>query len=450
MPPFQLPQGTLLLAVSGGRDSVVLLHLVANAGVNFAVAHCNFHLRPGDCDSDELFVRQLADACHVPCHVAQFNTNAYATAQHLSVEEAARNLRYDFFRSLCQQYHYDYILTAHHRDDSIETFFINLLRGTGIAGLHGIRYLNGNICRPLLQWSRADINAYVAQHQLAYVEDSTNASLLYRRNQIRHQLLPLLRQLDSHFDLSMQSTMEHLADVEQVLLSTVASIRHSIVHTLQGGGEYIALQDIASLNPLQTLLYHLLKPYGVNAAMVQDIIASLNAQSGKQFHTPTHLIIRDRTHLLIVPNHFKETEAAGNKEDIKKEVSLSTKGIDFPKEFGAAEDLPEIVFSTLPLSAVSDYRSTATVAYFDADKVQMPLALRHWRHADRFHPYGMKGSKLLSDYFTDLKLSLLDKQRQLLLVDATDTILWVVSRRTASPSAITSATTHLLKVEIRS
>ena len=232
----------VLLAVSGGIDSVVLTHLMHSAGYPFAIAHCNFHLRPGDCDRDETFVRQLAATYAVPIHVAQFDTASHAASHHQSIEQAARQLRYEYFEQLRLQHGYAAILTAHHRDDSTETFFLNLLRGTGLAGLHGILPVQGHIVRPLLPFGRSDIEAYAAQHRLTHVEDSTNASLDYLRNQVRHRLLPLLRELQPAADHTLQQTILHLQSTERLYQALLAPLQQQLVQPMPDGTIYISLR----------------------------------------------------------------------------------------------------------------------------------------------------------------------------------------------------------------
>ena len=420
---LSISETRLLLAVSGGRDSVVLEHLCHNAGFNYQIAHCNFHLRGDDSDRDEQFVRQLAQRHNRTIHVAQFDTRQYAALNHLSIEEAARHLRYFFFEQIRQQENLDYIVVAHHRDDSIETFFINLLRGTGIAGLHGIRPVNGRIVRPLLIFSRADIDAYVSQHNLEYVEDCTNATLQYRRNQVRHQLLPLLRSLNPSFDDVMLQTINHLADVEQIYRTHLDQLQSRIIDKSNPDIHTINIDSLKGLTPLPTILFELLHPYGFSASQIANIIDSLDHQSGLQFHSPTHRLLRDRRQLLIYP-----ISADSDSTTISFETRL----------------LP-------PPADLADLRrmSNDTHAYFDADKIAMPLRLRHWRDGDRFYPFGMKGSQLLSDYFSDHKFSLLDKQRQTLLVDANDQILWIIGHRTDRRASITAATTQMIEITIQ-
>ena len=412
----------VLLAVSGGIDSVVLAHLMHEAGYPFAVAHCNFHLRPGDCDRDELFVRQLAQRYGVPIFVEEFDTRGYARQEHLCVEDAARRLRYNFFEQVRRQQNYAAILTAHHRNDAAETFFINLLRGTGLSGLHGILPVQGHVVRPLLPFGREDIEAYAAQHQLQHVEDVTNASLQYRRNQIRHQLLPLLRQMQPSCDHAIAQTISHLQSVEKLYNTLLEPLRQQLVSPQPDGTVMVNLQLPFKDNQSQ-LLFEMLRPYGFSHSVVVDILST--SQSGRHFYSPTHHALLDRQRLVIEPLSPVEERA------------LPVVHITQTEQFN---------YRTL------DWKSLPpTMALFDADKVVLPLALRHWREGDRFQPLGMAvGTQLLSDYFSDHKYTLIDKRSQLLLVDATDSILWIVGRRTAHPSRVTPTTTRLLTVTIDS
>ncbi len=321
------PGEEVLLAVSGGRDSVCMAHLFHCAGVPFSIAHCNFHLRPGDCDRDEAFVRALADHYGVPCHVASFDTRSVASSTGESIEEAARRLRYEYFAQILEQssnrtFKQSVVATAHHRDDSIETFFLNLFRGTGIAGLHGIRPISElrmkneelRIIRPLLCFSRAEIDAYVVENHLEYVEDSTNAELDARRNQIRHRLMPLLRELYPSVDETMADNIERLHDTEIIykgyiekLRSSLLSPHSSLVPNLPF--EILSLDLKALLpshslslphTPLHTLLYELIHTFGFNASQVSDILAA--TENGKLFYSPTHIAELHLGHLLIAPN----------------------------------------------------------------------------------------------------------------------------------------------------
>lgn len=409
----------VLLAVSGGIDSVVLAHLMHSAGYPFGIAHCNFHLRPSDCDRDERFVRQLAERYGVPVHVAQFSTQQYAQQHHLCIEDAARRLRYDYFEQLRSTHGYAAILTAHHRDDAAETFFINLLRGTGLSGLHGILPVQGHVVRPLLPFGRADIEAYAQSHGLDHVEDYTNAQLVYRRNQVRHQLLPLLRSLQPSADVALQSTILHLQSVESLYRALLQPLRQRYVQPQPDGTVVVDLAFSAMPDAAQ-LLYELLVPYGFHADVVRQILSA--SQSGKVFASPTHRAVLHRGRLVLQPI------------DAEPQVLPQVRW----------RSIVDFDYSQLPLRHMPPHQ-----IYLDADTVQLPLALRHWRPADRFQPLGMPhGTQLVSDYFTDHKYSLPQKQRQLLLVDANDQILWIVGHRTAHPSRVTPASRQLLLVEV--
>lgn len=415
----------VLLAISGGIDSVVLAHLMHSAGYPFAIAHCNFNLRPGDCDRDERFVRALSERYQVPFHLARFDTAEYAHEHKLCIEDAARQLRYDYFEALRIQYGYAAILTAHHRDDAAETFFINLLRGTGLAGLHGILPVQGHIVRPLLPFGRDEIEAYAREQGLSHVEDTTNASLDYRRNQVRHQVLPLLRQLQPSADRAMQQTIQHLQSVEQLYQALLQPLRKRLLIPREDGSILVRLSVSGSLGipaeNLPQLLFELLRPFGFNMADISDMLSS--SHSGRRFLSATHEAVLDRDSLILVSRGMTEESSAVP---------------DFSMRFS-----PHNPVEFNPRSLPQD------TAVFDADTVVLPLRLRHWREGDRFQPLGMvHGTQLVSDYFSDHKFSLIDKQCQLLLVDATDAVIWIVGRRTDHPHRVTPHTQRLLTVEI--
>lgn len=409
----------VLAAVSGGADSSVLCHLLHSAGYSFAIAHCNFNLRPGDCDRDEQFVRQLAEHYGVECHVARFDTRTYAAANHLSVEEAARDLRYDYFKKQLAENGYAVVATAHHSDDSAETFFINLMRGTGIAGLHGILPKSGSVVRPMLCFSRADILAYAEQNGIDFVTDETNSSLDYRRNRVRHQLLPLIRDMAPGFDATLTRTIANLADTELVYREFIENMQNRIIqHSAEA--DILPIEELRTLNPRRTLMFELLKPYGFNSATVAEIEATLDGQPGSVFRSPTHRLVRDRDALIV------ESLSVANPEP-----AFTATIVD------ASEITPEML------------RNSHLTAYFDADKVKMPLSLRPWRDGDRFTPFGMRGSRLVSDFLKDLKLSYFQKERVRLLCDSDGNILWVVGLRTANQPRITETTNRVLKINFQ-
>ncbi len=427
------PSGqTVLLAVSGGRDSVVMAHLFHRAGIPFEIAHCNFHLRPCDCDRDEAFVRQLAAGYGVPCHVASFDTHAVAAATGESIEQAARRLRYEFFATLITQNSklLTLLATAHHRDDSIETFFLNLFRGTGIAGLHGIRPKSQlsiancqlSIVRPLLPFSRADIDDYVARHGLEYVEDYTNAELDARRNRIRHQLMPLLRELYPSVDDTMQANIERLHDTELIYRAYIDELRQRLIQPCPSRIPYLDLHmqaiDLAELTatnlPLVTLLYELLQPYGFTASTCADIVDAIpDAHTGSRYLSPSYEAVIDRGRLVIAP-----------------QIPVAA---------------PQLLTELCSLPAA---HCSPTTEHIDESLAALPLTVRPWEAADRFHPFGMKGSRLVSDFLKDQKLNVIEKRHVHVAVDAAGRIVWVVGLRLDDRFRLTEGTTQALSLSI--
>lgn len=413
------PTDEVLLAVSGGRDSVTLMHLMQSAGFRYAVAHCNFHLRPGDCDRDQEFVCALATEYGVPFFSTDFDTHAFVLQTGDSIEEAARKLRYDYFHRLCLQHGFACVATAHHRDDSVETFFLNLFRGTGIAGLHGIRPRSGEVVHPMLCFGREEINSYVSQHRLQYVEDSTNAELVARRNRIRLQLMPLLRQLYPSVDATMEANIERFSEAEQVYANYIESIREKIVLRDAGIAHAvrISIADIEQLSPRRTLLFEILRPYGFNSSVVDSLLALSAPATGRCFLSPTHRLVVDRGSLLIAPQTQSEP--------------------------------PTVSFEHILLSEVASLHVSSDVALLDADLLHEPLLLRRWQHADRFCPFGMNHSRLVSDFLKDLKLSVVEKEQVYVLVDADGRIVWVVGYRSDNRFRVTDRTETVLRVTLQ-
>lgn len=397
------------------------------------MAHCNFHLRPGDCDRDEQFVRQLAQRYGVRIHVGQFDTSSFAARQGLCIEDAARRLRYDYFEQLRQQEGYAAIWVAHHRDDSAETFFLNLLRGTGLSGLHGILPQQGFVVRPLLPFGRDEIESYAREQGLMYVEDVTNGQLDYKRNQVRHQLIPLLRTMQPAFDRTMQETMAHLRSTERLYAALLAPLRRRCMTMTENGVVECSLRAVAETLELlgasddeelrRELLFELLREYGFGASAVAAMCSA--SQSGKRFYSHQYEVLVNRGRLLLRP---LESIPPNDAEQVPQMGIRQVSAADFCHD---VRHLPP------------------GMAAFDADQLHQPVRLRHWQTGDRFQPLGMKhGTQLVSDFFSDHKLSRFDKERQWLLVDASDAILWIVGRRTSHAARITPATRQVLLVEV--
>jgi tRNA(Ile)-lysidine synthase len=423
--PF-LRSSKLLLAISGGIDSVVLTHLCYKMGLNIALAHCNFNLRGKESDADEDFVLQLAEDMELEVFVENFDTEAFAKDEKLSIQMAARTLRYLWFLELREQLKFDYILTAHHADDNLETFFINLSRGTGLDGLLGIPEVNNNIVRPLLPYSREDIENYAKEHKLAWREDSSNNSTKYLRNKLRHDVIPILKEINPHFLQNFAKTQTFLNDSKFIIEDKISDVTNKVIKSIEGHTVTLNIEEIKNLSHPKAYLYELLKNFGFTEW--DDVFNLLDAQSGKQIKTNTHRLIKDRDCLLLSEIHTV------NSQNIH--ISETDKIVETP--FGV------LVFE----EADAVLETPKTVIYVDQDLLKFPLTLRKWEEGDVFYPLGMTGKKKLSKYFKDEKFSLLDKENTWLLC-SDDAIVWVINKRADNRFRITDTTKHILKVELK-
>ncbi|MEE1119529.1 MAG: tRNA lysidine(34) synthetase TilS, partial [Bacteroidales bacterium] len=385
----------ILIALSGGVDSVVLATLMHKANYNIALAHCNFHLRDEESNRDEAFVRSWAKENNVELFVKEFDTYGYMKENKISLEMAARDLRYEWFNSLMETKKFDFLCTAHHLDDSIETFFINLLRGTGIAGLHGIQAKNDKITRPLLFATREEILNYAKENNITYVEDSTNAETKFTRNKIRHNLFPILREINPNFENALKKDIEYLNDTEFIFRREIEKAKSEIIEK-ENNLIKINISKLLSLNPMKIYLYEILSDFGFNEANINDISQSFEEISGKQFFSKSHRIVKDRQYLFIE----KRKENPINDFYL---INQNQGSLIFPlkMQFEVLKDLRFINIS-----------KDKNVAMLDFDLLKFPLVLRKWRQGDSFVPFGMKKEKKLSDYFTSNKYSLLDKENQ--------------------------------------
>ncbi len=387
----------ILVALSGGADSVALLRLLVDMGYSCEAAHCNFHLRGEESDRDENFVRDLCSALSVPLLVQHFDTVRVAGERHISIEMAARDLRYAWFENLRHERHAAVIAVAHHQDDSVETFLLNLLRGTGINGLLGMRPVNGFVVRPLLCVSRADILDYLERMGQEFVTDSTNLQDEYTRNQIRLNLLPLMQRINPSVKDTIINTTLYLNEVYAVYKKGVEDGMERI-RTSQG-----VLIDALLREPApEALLHELLYPLGFNPAQIKDIFYALHNQPGKQFVSKEWRVVKDRNELLI------------------EKLTLADTATDVPHFRYAMEEMERPKHFVVP--------KDKCVACLDASKVNYPLSFRRWKHGDVFVPFGMKGKKKVSDYLTDRKYSLLQKEQQWVLCCG-EQIVWLVGER---------------------
>ncbi|MDB5156314.1 MAG: tilS, partial [Mucilaginibacter sp.] len=294
--------GTLLAAVSGGMDSVLMVHLLRSSGYSFAIAHCNFQLRGHEANSDQEFCKELANHHQVPFHTINFNTQQYAADNKISIQMAARELRYAWFEQIRQQHNYTVIALAHHQNDTIETILLNLVRGTGIAGLHGILPKNGFLVRPLLFLSRDEIEKLIKTNGYKYVEDSSNASVKYARNKLRHEVIPKLKELNPQLENTFESNLKHFRDMETLLELRLEELKTGLF-TYQDGDTYLQLDTVKALNPQRLLLFKLLQEYGFNETTIDDLISALNKHSGKVFEAADFKLILDRDQLIITPKN---------------------------------------------------------------------------------------------------------------------------------------------------
>ncbi|WP_071144925.1 tRNA lysidine(34) synthetase TilS [Bacteroides ihuae] len=401
----------VLVALSGGADSVALLRILLSLGYTCEAAHCNFRLRGEESNRDETFVRNLCQSLAVKLHITHFNTQAYAVEKHISIEMAARELRYNWFSEVREQSNCSVIAVAHHQDDSVETMLLNLIRGTGINGLLGIRPKNGNIVRPLLCVNRSEIITYLKQIEQAYVTDSTNLQDEYTRNKIRLNLIPLMQGINPSIKESLARTSNYLNEVAKIYAKGIDEGKKRVL-TEEG----ILINSLLNEASPQTLLYEILTPLGFNSAQVEDVFQSLSGQAGKLFISNEWRVIKDRELLLI--------ESTAN-QDKATPPTLT---------FEEKEYTPDFVIP-----------HERGIACFDADKLKRPLSIRKWRQGDTFVPFGMEGKKLVSNYLTDRKLSIAVKEQQWVLC-SDEKIAWLIGERTDNRFRIDDATKRIIIV----
>ena len=399
----------LLVALSGGADSVALLCVLLDLGFSCEAAHCNFHLRGEESDRDEAFVRQLAQAKGVKLHVVHFETERYAQEQGVSIEMAARELRYAWFERVRQEQGLQWVAVAHHRDDSVETVMLNLIRGTGINGLRGIQPKNGRIVRPLLRVSRKEIVDYLKGMDQGYVTDSTNLQDEYMRNKIRLHVLPLLEEINPSVMEGIADTAERLTGVAEIYRAAIAA---SIARVTQENRIDIALllQEVAPEN----VLYEVLYPMGFNAAQIKDVMEALDGQTGKRFFSQEYTLLVNRNELV-----WKRTD----------EVAA----------------VPKLKCTVTDGGAVTE--KDPCIAQLDADLIKEPLVVRRWQPGDRFVPLGMKGWKKVRDYLRDRKLSRFEKEEQCVVCMGNE-IVWLVNERIDNRFKVTDATQRIMRLEV--
>jgi len=410
----------LLIACSGGLDSVVLTHLMNKLNFEIALAHCNFSLRNKESDGDEMFVIGLAEQMNIPVFAETFNTHKFADEHKVSTQMAARTLRYEWFEQILVNFKYHHLLTAHHLDDDLETFFINLSRGTGINGLTGIPSVNGNIIRPLLVFSREEIVTYAKKNNLKWREDSSNQKADYLRNKLRLEVLPLFKETHDSLLNNFKTTQNNLQSSKKLIEDYMALI-YKLAVSEDEDFYRINIQKLKELPNTKDLLYELLNGFGFTEW--NDVSALLNAQTGKQLFSKTHQLLKNRDELLLSKIDFNSQ---------MKEFFVSEIGIDSPIK--------------LKIELVDSMdETTKNLIYLDSEKLNFPLKIRKWQEGDSFHPFGLNGRKKLSKFFKDEKMSILQKNKTWLLLNE-DKIIWVIGHRMDNRFRVNEDTQSITKI----
>ncbi|WP_047790329.1 tRNA lysidine(34) synthetase TilS [Tenacibaculum mesophilum] len=422
-----LKEKKLLIAISGGVDSVVLTHLLHQLQFNISLAHCNFQLRGKESDLDELFIKELGKSLNIQTFTTRFNTNEYTTKNKLSTQLAARELRYSWFDSLSKENNFDYILTAHHADDNLETFLINLSRGTGLEGLTGIPSINKNIIRPLLTFSREEIITFAKKNNIEWREDESNSETKYLRNKIRHQIVPTLKELNDSVLKNFNKTIDHLKESQQIIDDKIADITHEIV-SKEGDLLKINIEKLLKLSNPKAYLYQLLKSYKFTEW--NDVYNLIYAQSGKQILTKFYTLLKDRDFLLLLRTNEKSS---------------------FEKEYFIIREENKEITAPIKLQLKKVLKKTninKENIYVDYELLNFPLKLRRWKSGDFFYPKGMIGRKKVSKYFKDEKISIVNKNKIWLLCSSKNEVIWIVGKRQDRRFLPTEKTTKLLKISI--
>jgi tRNA(Ile)-lysidine synthase len=420
----------ILLAVSGGIDSMVMTHLFLSYGSNIGIAHCNFQLRGQESDDDEGFIREYARINNINAFFQKFDTTGFAEEKGISIQMAARELRYRWFEETRERNRYSYIAVAHNLNDNVETFLINLSRGTGIAGLTGMKPKHKYIIRPLLFATRHAIEQYSEINNINFREDRSNAETKYKRNKIRHKIIPLFREINPSFETTITETAERLEEINIIITSYLEGIREKV--SFPRGDEIVfRINLLENLVPLNTILYELFRPYDLSSDQVEDLRKLLKATTGSQLLTSGHRIIKNRRELIVLRN----TETTGD--------TILINDLDELREH-------ELCADAYIKSTGNDFKIPASpeIACLDAGKVSFPLIIRGWKFGDSFCPLGMRRKKKLSDYFTDNKYSLTDKENCFILESAGE-IAWLINDRIDDRYKVTASTKEALIIRMK-
>lgn len=446
------PDGRYIVGLSGGADSVALILILKELGYCVEAAHCNFHLRGKESQRDEDFCIKLCEKNNIKLHLIHFYTAEYAELNKVSIEMAARKQRYDYFETLRKEIDADAICIAHHRDDSVETVLLNLVRGTGLRGLMGIRPRNQHILRPLLTCSKSEIEDYLSAKEQPFVTDSSNLVADVKRNKLRLEVVPTLKEINPSFDETIVRMSDNIGEAQIIINASLENAFHRIVTVeneevdalllrLQEG---IPSQDLPNLRiniaalidyvSPEYFLFYLLSPYGFTSPQIRHIALSSSSESGKEYITDTYTLLFDRKMMLL----------SRREKTVSAPLQLFQIGKFVYSDQCMIEIIEEVVDNNFTIP------TTPNEIVVDKAKVHFPLVLRRTATADRFRPFGMKGSKLVSDYLTNIKVDAISKRKQLVLVDGNNEIMWLVSRRSSETYRITRNTTTALRIRFLS
>jgi len=424
------PSDRILLAVSGGIDSMVMAHLFLAIDANIGIAHCNFSLRGPESEEDEAFVKELASVHEIPFFSERFDTIGFASEKGISIQMAARELRYRWFEEIRIRNNFSSISVAHNLNDNVETFLINLTRGSGIAGLTGMKPKHKNLIRPLLFASRKSIVEYSNINKIDYREDRSNSETKYTRNKIRHVIIPQFREINPSFETTIIETAERLNEINEIISGHISGIRDK-VSILDGNSIFFRINMLQGLSPKHTLLFELFRPYGISKGQLDDLVNLIDGKTGGKLLTSGYRIMKNR-----------------------KELVVSGIEVDFENyfEISGVEDLVKIPgyasAEIMKIDAGFIIPDSPNIACLDADKISFPMIVRKWKHGDSFYPLGMKQKKKLSDYFVDKKYSVLDKEHCWIL-ESDGKITWIINDRIDNRSRITRSTKKVLIIKVK-
>ncbi len=422
----------LLVAVSGGCDSIVLAHLLQQSGFNFAVAHCNFQLRGEESARDEHFVQHFCETHAIPFYAKQFDTNSFAAQHKLSIQEAARNLRYDYFNTVVNsatQQPFRFILTAHHANDTVETVLMNFFKGTGVQGLRGILPKQQNIIRPLLFAIRSEIEAYAVENKIDFITDSSNESSKYSRNFIRNEVLPLVRTKYEQVDQNILQAIDRFTDFEKIYTDFITAAKQQLC-VVKGNEIHIPILKLQQTTAWQTVFYEISKDYGFLATQLSEAIKILNAENSKYIASTTHKLVKNRNWIIIVPHQTEQSQFII--------VESTDKNIVFENGHLTIETIQK------EKAILSDDKN---VALMNLAEIKFPLVLRKWKEGDYFYPLGMPKKKKIARFLIDLKLSKTEKEKVWVL-ESDKKIIWLVGHRIDDRVKVKASTTNYIKLSV--